>query len=405
MKRSLYLRAALVVLALNALAGCGGSSSSGASSSTASTSTVAVTTTMPLRQSFKNTVEGLGTAIGDPHHAKAISVAHAGQVTSIDVSAGETVKRGQPLLTITADPSVRNAYSQAQTALQVAMGDVKRVRQLAAVRLATQSQLAAAIKAQADARTALQAQRAMGGASRTKTIKAPSAGVVTALSVSLGNRIAANTLLLSFTPKHALLAQLGVQPESGEKLAPGMPVTIRSVYGPDEPFIGKVTMVGQSIDPQTHLLSVQAEIPILATASLPAGTALTGQINAAKITAWAVPRAAVLNDQQGDYLFQVENGHAKRIDVKLVSPNGDPVGVQGPLDPHAPVIALGAYELSDGDAVKVNPSNGQTTSLQSAKPPSSPTSIKPSGARTASSGASSSSPSASSSAASQGGAK
>lgn len=397
MNRQTYLRAAPILLAVCALSGCGGSSSSDTGTS-GPPSQVVVSTITPRQTNFKDTVEALGSAIGDPHHAQAVSVAHAGQVTAVNVSAGETVKQGQPLLTITADPSVRSAYQQAQTALQVASGDVKRLRQLVSQRLATQSQLAAGIKAQADARTSLQAQRAMGGASRKETIKAPSAGVVTALSANLGDRIAANTLLLSFTPAHALLAQLGVQPESGEKLAPGMPVTIRSVYGSDKPFTGRVTMVGQSVDPKTSLLPVQAEIPLLATASLPAGTPLTAQIDAARVTAWAVPRAAVLNDQHGDYLFQVEGGKAKRIDVKLVSPNGDPVGVQGPLDPNAPVISLGAYELSDGDAVKVNPNNGQSGSPASTQPPSSPTSIKPSGAQAS---ASSSSPASSSSASSQ----
>jgi hypothetical protein len=38
--------------------------------------------------------------------------------------------------------------------------------------------------------------------------------------------------------------------------------------------------------------------------------------------------------------------------VTLRSPEGDPVGVQGPLDAQAKVIVLGAYELADGDAVR-----------------------------------------------------
>jgi hypothetical protein len=60
----------------------------------------------------------------------------------------------------------------------------------------------------------------------------------------------------------------------------------------------------------------------------------------------------VLHDEHGDYLFELEHGHAKRIDVTLRSPQGDPVGVQGPLDAQAKVIVLGAYELADGDAVR-----------------------------------------------------
>ena len=38
--------------------------------------------------------------------------------------------------------------------------------------------------------------------------------------------------------------------------------------------------------------------------------------------------------------------------MSLRSPDGDTVGVQGPLDAQAPVIVLGVYELDDGDAVR-----------------------------------------------------
>jgi multidrug efflux pump subunit AcrA (membrane-fusion protein) len=170
--------------------------------------------------------------------------------------------------------------------------------------------------------------------------------------VGLGERFAANVPLLSFTPAHALVAQLGVQPEDGAGLHAGMPVQLRSVYGDQTSFIGNLRMIGQSIDPQTHLLGAQVELPASAGAALVAGAALEAQIRTADFSAWAVPRAAVLHDEHGDYLFELEHGHAKRIGVTLRSPEGDPVGVQGPLDAQAKVIVLGAYELADGDAVR-----------------------------------------------------
>ena len=94
-------------------------------------------------------------------------------------------------------------------------------------------------------------------------------------------------------------------------------------------------MIGQSLDPKTHLLPAQVQLPAGAGAMLVAGTAVTAQIHAADFTAWAVPRDAVLNDKQGDYLFQVQNGHAKRVDVKLRSPDGDTRGRAGADRPQA----------------------------------------------------------------------
>ncbi|TAL97251.1 MAG: efflux RND transporter periplasmic adaptor subunit [Rhodanobacter sp.] len=353
---------ALALLGL--LAGCGGEA--GSASNTDSASTVAVTTVMPTRQTFHDNVEAIGSAMGDPHRARTLSLAYGGQIVAVTVTAGQTVKRGQPLLTISADPATRSAYQQAQAGLNLARGELQRTEKLATERLATQSQVAAARKTLADAQAAVQAQQAIGGGAPKHAVQAPADGVVTALRVGLGDRVAANAPLLDFTPAHALVAQLGVQPESGKKLRAGMSVQLQSVYGPPTGFTGTLQMIGQSVDPQTHLLPAQVELPASAGAMLVAGAAVTAQIHAADFSAWAVPRDAVLHDQQGDYLFQVHNGHAKRVDVKLRSPDGDTVGVQGPLDPQAPIIVLGVYELSDGDAVKTGASQANASSKPAA---------------------------------------
>jgi RND family efflux transporter MFP subunit len=313
---------------------------------------VAVTTATAVHQTFHDTVEAWGSAAGDPQRARAISLAHGGQMVALAVATGQSVRRGQPLLTIAPDPAASSAYRQAQSALALANGELKRTEQLAAQRLATQSQLATARKALADAQSALDAQRALGGASAQEIVSAPTDGVVNSLGVGLGERFAANASLLTFTPAHALVAQLGVQPEDGAKLQVGMPVQLRSVYDDKASFVGHLRMIGQSIDPQTHLLDAQVELPADASATLVVGTPLDAQIRTTGFNAWSVPRGAVLHDEHGDYLFQLEQGHAKRIDVTLRSAHGDPVGVDGPLDTKAKVIVLGVYELNDGDAVR-----------------------------------------------------
>ncbi len=350
MNRSTLLPNLCALLLAGLLAGC----SHGAADdedAAAPPGQVAVTTATPVQQTFHDTVEAWGSATGDPQHARTISLAHGGQVIAVSVAAGQTVKRGQPLLTVTPDPAARNTYQQAQSALTLAEGELQRTEQLAAQQLATQSQLATARKALADARTALDAQHALGGGTAQEAVTAPADGVVTTLSVGLGDRFAANAPLLGFTPAHALVAQLGVQPEDAAKLHAGMPVQLRNVYGATG-FTGTLRMIGQSVDPQSHLLSAQVELPAEASATLVAGAAVDAQIRTADFSAWAVPRAAVLHDEHGDYLFQVDRGHAKRVGVTLRSPDGDIVGVQGALGAQAKVIVLGAYELADGDAVR-----------------------------------------------------
>jgi RND family efflux transporter MFP subunit len=349
MNRFLTLPALGAFLLAGMLSACGKAAPDEAA---APAGVVAVTTATPAQAAFHDTIEAWGSAAADPQRVRAISLAHGGQVVALQVAAGQAVKRGDPLLTITPDPAARSAYQQAQSALTLATGELERTEQLATQRLATQSQVAAARKSLADARSAFDAQRALGAGDAREVVGAPADGVVSALSVGLGDRFAANAPLLDFMPAHALVAQLGVQPENAAALQAGMTVQLHSVYGDTASFTGTLRMIGQSIDPQSHLLEARVELPAEASARLVAGAPLDARIRVADFTAWSVPRAAVLHDEHGDYLFQIENGHAKRVDVKLRSAQGDPVGVDGPLDAKAKVIVLGVYELDDGDAVR-----------------------------------------------------
>lgn len=352
MKRVFLARCTALAAVALLLAACGGKGGDSDDRPGETRGVALVTTALPVRQRFHDSVQAWGSAVADPHRARTISLAHGGEVIALGVSAGQAVKRGEALLTIAPDPVARSAWRQAQSALALARGELQRSERMASQHLATQSQVAAARKALSDAQSALAAQQALGGGMARETVAAPDDGVVAAVPVALGDRFAANAPLLGFMPAHALVAQLGVQPDAGARLQVGMPVQLHGVYGGGKAFAGKLTMVGRAVDPQTHLLPVQAEFTASADATLVAGAALAATIQGGDYTAWAVPRAAVLHDAQGNHLFQLDHGKAHRVDVELRQPEGDTVGVLGQLDAKLPVIVQGAYEVDDGAAVR-----------------------------------------------------
>jgi RND family efflux transporter MFP subunit len=204
----------------------------------------------------------------------------------------------------------------------------------------------------ADAQATLDAQAKLGGARATTTLRAPADGVVTMLAVQRGERVAAGAALLQLAPASAMEAQLDVDPGALADIRAGMPVTLMPVYAGHgaPPLRGTVAMVGDAVDPQSHMVDVIATLD--SPGPFPAGTALSGNIVAKPFKAWAVPRNALQNDEQGDFVYQIEHGKARRVDVTVLAPNGSPVGVEGALDAQAPVITLGSYEISDGDPVR-----------------------------------------------------
>ncbi|RDS79708.1 efflux RND transporter periplasmic adaptor subunit [Dyella monticola] len=313
---------------------------------------VLVTTTVPVSQTFHDTMDAWGNAVADPHHASVMSLGHGGLVTALNVIAGEHVHGGEAMLRVAPDPAARNAYRQAQSTLALASGELKRTEQMVTQHLATQSQLAAAHKALDDAQAGLDAQRALGGGVAEEIVSAPADGMVTALNVNLGDRFQAGAPLLSVAPAQGLIARLGVQPDEVLRLKPGMPAQVQAAFGAASGLKGQVSMVGQSVDTQTHLVPVQVTLPSEASATLVAGAAVRATIDTLGYTAWALPRNAVLQDDQGAYVFAVEHDKAKRINVALKHPQGDTVGVQGPLDAKTRIIVSGNYELNDGDAVR-----------------------------------------------------
>ncbi|OYV29820.1 MAG: efflux transporter periplasmic adaptor subunit, partial [Thiomonas sp. 20-64-5] len=86
---------------------------------------------------------------------QALTFQHAMQVQTVAVHAGQAVRKGQLLATLRGDASSTLAYTQAQTAVSFAQGELDRMTALKAQQLATQAQVDAARRALLDAQAQL----------------------------------------------------------------------------------------------------------------------------------------------------------------------------------------------------------------------------------------------------------
>lgn len=312
---------------------------------------IALVKTLPLR---KQALPVQLIAYGEVMAGKieGISFPRAGQIARLLVTPGQQVRQGTPLATLNSDPNAQMAYAQAANAVKYAQGELERIRELYDLQLATQSQVGNANKALQDAKANLAAQQKLGGNVGSATVTAPFSGVVLALSVAQGDRIQPGGTILQLGRTDALRVQLGVEPGDAHLVKAGMPVTLSPVQSDEQKVQAAVSLLHGLVDPKTQLINALVILQGRATRFMVPGMRVRATIHAGQHDAWTVPRQAVLTDDQGDYIFQVADGRARRVKVTRIQESRDLAAINGPVTPGQPVVVLGNYELQDGMNVR-----------------------------------------------------
>jgi membrane fusion protein (multidrug efflux system) len=314
----------------------------------------ALVKTEPLQQ--RSLTDSL-TAFGEVTTGQvvAISFPRAGQVSRLLAVPGQRVKPGTPLATLASDPNAKLAYTQAVTAVDFARGELRRNEELFALQLATQSQVDGSRKALQDAEANLAAQRQLGGDVGLATVAAPFDGVVTAVAVAQGDRIQPGAAILQLGHTDVLRVRLGIEPADFRLVRVGMPVTFSPVDDRTKSVSAAIAENQGLVDPKTQLVDALAEVPAAGASFLVPGMHVRAVIKVGQHLSWAVPRAAVLTDANGAYVFQVAGGKAHRVNVTAGDESQGLVAISGGIDPHLPVVVLGNYELQEGMQVRQGP--------------------------------------------------
>ncbi|HVC02218.1 MAG TPA: efflux RND transporter periplasmic adaptor subunit [Steroidobacteraceae bacterium] len=325
---------------------------------TADDLSVFVQTTTVASGSLPRHVVAFGRVQPDPAGQLAFMAPIAATVADVYVRLGERVAKGAPLVELAPTPTTAAAYAAAVSADRVARDALVRTRQLRAQRLATEPQLAAAEKAETDARAARAALQAQGAGAPT-TLRAPDAAVVTAIAVSAQAIVAEGTPLVVLARPNALVLLAGVIPAEALSIKAGDPALIAPIGGGGS-FKGRVALRGGAVDPANGLVPVDVTLP--ADALLP-GESAQVTITTGEVRGWVVPHQAVLVDDTGStYVVQVEGGVAKTVPVHVLLADGARDIVAGTIDHTAPLVLAGAYQLQNGMKVRFG-----TTAAQAAR--------------------------------------
>jgi RND family efflux transporter MFP subunit len=317
------------------------------------TASVAVQVEQPHQGTVPDLVTAYGSAMPALNGGMTLSFQQEGRVLALDVTPGETVRAGTPLLEFGASATAVSAYQQAISGLAAARQEREHIAALLTQQLATRDQLAQADKVVADAQATLDAFRREGADRSHQILTAPFDGVIATIPVAQGDRVQAGTSLMTITRFDGLVVTVGVDPEFRSRVHAGDSVELTSLLS-GKRLEGQILRIDGALNPKTRLLDTDLSVPSGAVVS---GEAFKADITIGQLTGWIVPHEAILiDDNWAAHLFQVEGTTASRVDVKVVGRSGADDVVEGSLNPKLPIVIQGNYQLSDKGKVRVDAS-------------------------------------------------
>lgn len=308
--------------------------------------------TKVVQQTVSETLTVYGQVWADPDAVLTISLPHGGLITRLAVRLGQRVQRGDTLFELATSPAAHMQYLQARSAVDYAQRELSRQQRLLQEQLAVNAQVDAARKALQDARDSLKALEAQKQNKTAETVSAPTDGIITQLVVNQGDRVQADTAALSIATGNQLIALLGVEPEDIRFLQPGTSVLVKSVFVPGYQAESHLREIHAMINPATHLVDALVPIPADQTDHLVLGSRLIAEIRLNAHTGMVVPRSAVLQDQQGSYVFRVVDGKAQRVAVTTGVESDQWTEITSGLQPDEAIVNVGNYVLKDGMPVR-----------------------------------------------------
>jgi RND family efflux transporter MFP subunit len=316
---------------------------------------VSVKTAVAQMQPFADIVSAIGSVNARAGHFAALSAPAPARIASVNVSLGEKVSVGTPLVAFEQAPFIASAQS-AEAGLTAAEQSYERARRLADAGIIPRKDAEQAATELAQARaTATTARRQ----AQLAVLRAPIAGVVTKLNAPIGATADVSQSIVEVADLSALDILFNVSPSDAARIAPGASVTLsagESAKG--EPLgVGHISDVGGAVDSATRSVSVRAQAPAGAR-PLRVGETIFGQIaTAVHPRAIVVPVTALVPEGDEFKVFVVVAGNiARERKVTVGRRNESQAEITSGLAAGERVVTEGAYGLED--SVKVQPAKG-----------------------------------------------
>ena len=320
----------------------------------------AVTVVVPGQSQVGRTITASG-PLGARHDQPIGIAGQGGRVIRVLVNAGSWVHAGQVLAVV--DRSVQ-AEQAAQQAAQIeaaranaalAQADYERAVSLQSRGFVSKAEIDSKRAARDAANAQVRVAQAQLGATRAQigqlNVVAPSAGLILARNVELGQIVGPGSTALF---RLAEGGQMEMQAQLAQKdltaVHVGMAATVTPV-GSSRSFPGSVWQVAPVIDPQSRLGLVR--IALAFDPSIRPGGYAEAKITAGQITAPMLPQSAVLSDDQGNYVYVINaKNEVERRNITIGIVNEHGVSIASGLSGNERVVLSAGPFLNPGQKVK-----------------------------------------------------
>lgn len=309
---------------------------------------------------------------------------YSGRVANVVARLGDSVKKGDALMTVDAAEFVQGqndlitaagAFNTASTQLRLAQKTENRQHELFLAKagaekdwLQSQSDLTAAQNTVRSAEIALSAVRnrlrILGKTNAeisalehtpdsqklgaTATVKAPIGGVVVQRQVGVGQYIqsasgGASTPLFGIADLSSVWLIANLRESDAAVVKVGQTVEVKVPAYPGKVFEAKVTWVSPLVDPVSHRIPVRAEINNRDRALKPQMLASFKVITGEAANLIAIPQSAVVFEGSSAHVFVAKPDHSIAArEVTIDRQNDDKVGISAGLSPGEKIVASGA---------------------------------------------------------------
>jgi membrane fusion protein, multidrug efflux system len=309
----------------------------------------------------------------------------AGVVDRVAFSEGQQVKKGDTLVVIDSE-RFRLLVNSAQAAVDKADAALADNEAMVARRegasdknpgLIPGEELATyrtkSLTAKADREVAVAAMRTAQLNLRDSSIRAPMEGVIQTRTIETGQYVQPGYVMATLLRSDPMLLRFQVEPAEAPRIKPGA-VASFTMRETQRTYTAKVTLVGGSADPTTHMIGITAEVADdghkywLRPGSFCDVTMNLGSTRESPM----IPRAAARATDHGYVAYVVEGDVAHEHVLTLgMSTKEGWIEVRSGLVAGDKLVVLGAEALSEGAKVKASPAKpgSFTTGTDAGAPP------------------------------------